>query len=242
MSERRMMHPFKVFWDVESQKHYIFAPPGCVLVGGVAVEIEDGDSDHNVALSFQNNTLPAKLYAHVTADAEATGGYKVEFDGNATKEGAEYDFCVTSFGEAENDGGQYDMCTSVISLHGGGGRAVPGAGCYTIVDVEETVDGETVTRKYLANQYYLDGNVAKSTNFTDPLDPATQYGKFIALRVPMGTSGSPSIQTYATYAAMNTASLNAAYVTLPLYHLDANGDVICDFRNAPRVQAVEVLS
>lgn len=125
---------------------------------------------------------------------------------------------------------------------GGSGIPVPGAGCYTIVDVEETVGGETVTRKYLANQYYLDGNVAKSTNFTDPLDPATQYGKFIALRVPMGTSGSPSIQTYATYAAMNTASLNAAYVTLPLYHLDANGDVICDFRNIPRVQAVERLS
>lgn len=117
---------------------------------------------------------------------------------------------------------------------GGGGIPVPGAGCYTIVDI----DGS----KYLANQYYLDGNVAKSTNFTDPLDPATQYGKFIALRVPMGTSGSPSIQSYATYAAMNTASLDAAYVTLPLYHLDANGDVICDFRNIPRVQAVERLS
>lgn len=125
---------------------------------------------------------------------------------------------------------------------GGAGSVPAGAGCYAIIDVEETEQGQTVTRKYLANQYYLDGAVAHSTNFTDPLDPATQYGKFLALRVPMSSSASPSLQAYATYAALHNASLDPAYVTLALYQLDANGDIVCDFRNIPRVQAFENLS
>lgn len=121
-------------------------------------------------------------------------------------------------------------------------NAVTGAGCYELVEVEETENGETVTRKYLANQYYLDGDVAKSTSFSNPLDPATQYGKFLALRIQMGSSGSTSLQAYASFSDLHTASLDPAYVTLPLYQLDANGDIVCDFRNIPRVQAVEDLS
>lgn len=121
-------------------------------------------------------------------------------------------------------------------------NAVTGAGCYELVDVEETQNGETGTNKYLANQYYVDGAVLKSTNFTDPLNPETHYDKFLALRVPMTASGSTTLQAYATYADMHDASLDRAYVILPLYQLDANGDIVCDFRNAPRVQAVEVLT
>lgn len=133
-------------------------------------------------------------------------------------------------GEERINLGMYNL-KSAEEDSGGGGIPVPGVGCYTIVDFEGT--------KYLANQYYLDGAVAKSTNFTEPLDSA--YGQFLALRVPMGTSGSPTLETYGTYSALQTASLDPAYVTLALYHLDNNGDVLCDFRNIPRVQAVEDL-
>lgn len=119
---------------------------------------------------------------------------------------------------------------------------VVGAGCYELVEAEETQNGETVINKYLANQYYIDGAVLKLTNFTDPLNPETQYDKFLAVRVPMTANGSATLQAYATYADMHTASLDRAYVILPLYQLDANGGIVCDFRNAPRVQAVEVLS
>lgn len=121
-------------------------------------------------------------------------------------------------------------------------NAVTGAGCYALVEVEETQNGETVINKYLANQYYVDGAVLKSTNFTDPLNSETQYGKFLAVRVPMTASGSVTLEAYDTYGDMHDASLNRAYVILPLYQLDANGGIVCDFRNAPRVQAVEVLS
>ena len=133
-----MPRPFNVFWDADSAKYFIFAPPGCVLVGGVAVEIAGAGSDLNVELPFQND-LPSKLYAHVTADEEATGGYKVEFDGNPTKQNAAYDFCVASFGAVENDGGQYDVCTSVVSL----GTATPDPDDVSI----EVLEGDDESKK-----------------------------------------------------------------------------------------------
>lgn len=121
-------------------------------------------------------------------------------------------------------------------------NAVTGAGCYMIADVEETDQGQTVTRKYLSNQYYVDGGVIKSTNFSNPLDPATHYGKFIALRVPMTSSGSASLAAYDTFALMQTASLDPNFVTIALYQLDADGAIVCDFRNIPHAQAFENLS
>lgn len=121
-------------------------------------------------------------------------------------------------------------------------NVVTGAGCYELVEVEETQNGQTVARKYLANQYYVDGAVLKSTNFTDPLNPATQYGKFLAVRVPMTASGSASLAAYDTFALMQTASLDPNFVTIALYQLDANGAIVCDFRNIPHAQAFENLS
>lgn len=119
---------------------------------------------------------------------------------------------------------------------------VTGAGCYELVDVEETEGGQTVTKKYLSNQYYVDGGVIKSTNFSDPLNPATHYGKFIALRVPMTSNGTAALAAYDTFALMRTASLDPNFVTIALYQLDATGAIVCDFRNIPHAQAVERLS
>lgn len=119
---------------------------------------------------------------------------------------------------------------------------VTGAGCYELVDAEETEGGQTVTRKYLSNQYYVDGGVIKSTNFSNPLDPSTHYGKFLALRAPMTSNGTAALAAYDTFALMHTASLDLNFVTIALYQLDANGDIVCDFRNIPHAQAVENLS
>ena len=115
-SDELTPHPFQVEYDAEEEECFIFAPPGCVLVDGKAVEIADVDSAHNVALDLDPDDLPDTLWAHVTEDSTATGGYKVEFDGNETKTGSEWDFCVARFGAAENDGDQYDVCSSVVSL------------------------------------------------------------------------------------------------------------------------------
>ena len=133
------------------------------------------------------------------------------------------------------------LVTSSIVITGAG--SVPaGAGCYALVEVEETNQGQTVTRKYLGNQYYVDGGVIKSTNFSNPLDPATHYGKFLALRAPMTSNGTAALAAYDTFALMHTASLDPNYITIALYQLDANGDIVCDFRNIPHAQAAEDLS
>ena len=116
--------PFEVDYDPEEEEYYIFAPPGCVLVDGEAVEIEDADGKGNVALDLDPENLPDSLWAHVTKSSTATGGHKVEFDGNATKAGAKWNFRVMRFGAAENDGNQYDIATSVVSL-GESERTVP---------------------------------------------------------------------------------------------------------------------
>lgn len=109
--------PFTVDYDPEEGEYYIFAPDGCVLVNGKAVEIADAQ-DGNVALDLDPEDVPDSLYAHVTEDSGATGGYKVEFDGNATKSGSKYDFRVLRFGASDNDGNQYDVATSVVNLGG----------------------------------------------------------------------------------------------------------------------------
>ena len=118
MADERLPHPFHVFFDGDEEKYYIFAPAGCVLVAGVAVEIADAQNG-NVELDLDPDDLPDALYAHVTKDANATGGYSVTFDGNATDSGAEWSFMVTRFGAAENDGNQYDVAVSAVNLGGG---------------------------------------------------------------------------------------------------------------------------
>lgn len=109
------IHPFEVIYDPDEQEYCIFAPEGCVLVNGVAVQIVDAE-DGNVVLDLDPESLPDCLYAHVTEDSSATGGYKVEFDGESTKSGAKWNFRVARFGVGENDGNQYDIATSVVSL------------------------------------------------------------------------------------------------------------------------------
>lgn len=110
--------PFEVDYDPEDGEYYIFAPPGCVLVDGHEVEIADVDTEsHTVSLDcLDPDDMPDALYAHVTQDASSTGGYKVEFDDEDTKEGALFNFRVCRFGSSENDGDQYDICTSCVML------------------------------------------------------------------------------------------------------------------------------
>ena len=48
------VHPFEVFYDHETEKYYIFAPAGCVLVNGAEVEIpvEEPDADPVVEIEL----------------------------------------------------------------------------------------------------------------------------------------------------------------------------------------------
>lgn len=123
-------------------------------------------------------------------------------------------------------------------LGGGSVVAVTGAGCYQIVEELDEND-EPTGKKLLANQYYVKGGVPFSTNFDEYLD--SHYGMILALRIPAAPSGTATLEHYADFAALVTASKNPNYVTRALYQLDNNGEIVCDFRNMPTAQVVEVL-
>jgi len=241
--------------DATDGEWIIYLPTsGLLMVGGSAVDL-------TTPLEAAGGGYPAGWYKLV-ADYEESGtaeeildrdtggtlylvinGATAEFDDQPGSVGGTTSVKIATATVVAATGARKvkQFVTSSIVIAGAG--SVPaGAGCFAIVEVEEQEGDETVTKKYLANQYYLDGNVAKSTNFSSALDPATHYGKFLALKIPMATSSSPTLEAYATYSALNTASRDSAFVTLPLYQLDANGGIVCDFRNIPRAQAFENLS
>ena len=122
--------PFEVDYDAAEGAWYIFAPPGCVLVGGKAVAIKDADEAHTVTLDIDPDAADPEertdcLWAHVIPDSSSEGGYYVTFDGEEDNDDSEYDFRVMRFGMDETDGDQYDIATSVVNLGGSGGSGGP---------------------------------------------------------------------------------------------------------------------
>lgn len=230
MTEGAAMRPFQVFWDGDSQGHCIFAPDGCVLVDGTAAAIA-GSEDGNVALG----ELGEALYAHVSGDA--AGGYTVEFDGEASKSGAKYSFKVASFGSEDDDGRQYDLATSVVSLGGSAtATAVTGGGCYEVVKDDATGDMN------FANCYFTFGERLKTGPGGTAGEIAGYLGKIAALKIAAGGSsaGTASLVGYADVAALQAAQEDEDFVIKPLYSFSAEGEIVCDFRNAPAAQVVEL--
>ena len=134
------IHPFEVFWDDESEEYYIFAPDGCVLVGGKAVTIKDS-SDGNVKLE----SLGTELYGHVVKNS-SSGALEVTFSGCAKAEGSKYNFRVASYGSADNDGEQYEIATSVVSFSEGASPSV--------------FEFDGATKTVAASSFYIDGREA----------------------------------------------------------------------------------
>lgn len=253
------VHPFEVFYDPDTEGYYIFAPTGCVLVGGVAATIANQDSNQNVPLTALSGDFPTALYAHVT---ESTSGgatvNTVTFDGNATLSGAKYDFKVCSFGADENDGDQYDLCTSVVNLGGEGGSPAPSVdmGCWKIITAERPAEGGgTEQFRTFANRYFNIGEVTRHmTEYADggdemDLETLFAYGRFICLKVPAvpglydgGAPAQPAVVAFGSFGAMVTAQENTDWVTRPLYLFNSAGGVEIDFRaTMPALQMTEVI-
>lgn len=119
-------HLFEVFYDTETEKYYIYAPKGCVLVDGEEVNIDSVDEYGNVELAVSE--LPSTIYGHVVTEEEEVEGTegqtssstKVYFDGEDTKDGSRYDFKVASFGDdLSGSTNRHRFCTSAVSLGGG---------------------------------------------------------------------------------------------------------------------------
>ncbi len=120
-----------------------------------------------------------------------------------------------------------------------GGVAAADAGCWRLVTA--TQGGSTV--HVFDNQYYKAGEVvleASLATTAESLVGSQLY--FIALQISADGQATPAIVGYATFAAMSTASRTRAMVIKPLYRLDANCNIVCDFRNIPEAQIAEILS
>ena len=121
----------------------------------------------------------------------------------------------------------------------GAAVAAADAGCWRLVTA--TQGGSTV--HVFDNQYYKAGEVvleASLATTAESLVGSQLY--FVALQISADGQATPAIVGYATFAAMSTASRTLAAVTKPLYRLDANCNIVCDFRNIPEAQIAEVLS
>ena len=229
MSDRivPLPHPFGVAYDPDEEEYYVFAPPGCVLVDGAAVEIKDADStDHTVTLDLDPEDLPDYLWAHVTKNSSATGGYEVEFDGNATKAGARWNFRVTRFGAAENDGDQYDLCASVVCLGGG----TPPPGNFEPVFAEDQSDHK-VKLDNVGTGFYPFGRLFFQTVTVD--SSAKIETGYINLEVnhPVSSQSSPTVYVKGDANIPNFANSNDTSKSLiPLYHIDG-GSIDVDYRS-----------
>lgn len=221
------VHPFEVFYDHETEKYYIFAPAGCVLVNGAEVEIVDA-SYGNVELDLDIDDLPDSVYAHVTKDSNATGGYKVEFDGNATKSGAKWNFRVMRFGAAENDGNQYDVATSVVNL-GGGDARVPGNFEPVFAD-----DNGTMKLNGVGEGYWPFGRKFYTAVTVDSSAKIASGRIYLEITHPTSSVPTPSatvigVTTGTAETALPAATDSKSYI--PLY-LIINGAMRIDYRSA----------
>lgn len=136
------------------------------------------------------------------------------------------------------------LVVGALIMGGGGaetpaGRPVGGAGCWCLVSDE----GETPVYTF-GNQYYKRGEVVYSANFDTTANSfIAESLPFIALKIPATDATSATVQLvgYADFAAMHADSLDEDWVIKPLYFLDSDCTVICDFRDIPEAQIVEVL-
>ena len=110
----------------------------------------------------------------------------------------------------------------------GGGTGAGGGGCFAI-------DGEG----NFINTYYRVGDRLFIASASGNVE--AYKGKCVALVVTLGSTPAAHLAGYASPAAMIAASADPDYAVLPLYQFDGDGSILCDFRNMPTSQAIEVL-
>lgn len=111
---RRLFEVFRLEEDEvvgdEQPGLYVYAPAGCVMVGGEKVDIEGSDDNGFVMLEVSEEA--ASLYGHVVSE---DGRKKVVFDDQSEKDGSLYSFRLYTFGEDMDTA----YCGSIVSLGGG---------------------------------------------------------------------------------------------------------------------------
>lgn len=148
--------PFSIFYEYDNESggrskgFYIYAPRGCLLVGGTEVKFLDSEGDCVRIDDLKDDDSIQTVYAHVAETEADSGEYEAKFtcdisrpeefrddgsgSGGSGEEGEEatreyYRFKVGVF-----DGTYVRLCSSVVSLGGSGG----GGGIAQWVDPDES--------------------------------------------------------------------------------------------------------
>lgn len=239
--------PFHIFFDTEDEKYYIFAPKGCVLVGGKAAVAKEGvrsdwEDTQNLEIEGVGDSGLTDVYCHVQVKEED----EPENDSNSNDEpkkisqivfwfdlkdsidpeqGEEtatgYTFLVSKVGASENDGNNYDVCTSAINIGGTGGGGILAGGCY---DIDE--NGDFINRYIYTGYAIFDGPIGNVGNFA---------GQYVA--VVMDSGGSKTLQGFSSISDLNDEFAKADRLVFPLYLIDSDGKPQADLRYIPRADA-----
>lgn len=136
----------------------------------------------------------------------------------------------------------------IINLpRGGGGGNVTGEavtnGCFALVvetEEPEQAGDDPVTTAHFANRFFNYSNITlECADLT-----LSAGGVFVALKITTTANYSTptaSIETYSTLAALQADQRALGYVVIPLYQLDSDFSILCDFRVAPMALVGEVL-
>lgn len=98
-------------------------------------------------------------------------------------------------------------------------------------EVDEETGEETPTIHFI-NRYFNFGNLTLESSDLE----LSAGGVFVALMVSTNLDQShptATIETYPTLAALQADQHSLDYVVIPLYHLNDDFSILCDFRGAP---------
>lgn len=255
--------PFEVCWAQSvndgAGNWIIWLPTGKELVvGGTVIDL-------TAALSAAGDPYPSGWYELADLDLSqggdiwlnvtipATGEPSAEFsdepdDGSSASEGDQVIPILVATIEVDSTTGAKRAHQNLVgALVVGGGAQVTGEavtnGCFALIIVEtpsETPDEEPTLTAHFANRYFNFGNL---TLESDDL-VLSGGGVFVALKVSTNLNQShpaATIETYPALAALQADQHSRDYVVIPLYHLDEDFSILCDFRVAPVAPVGEVL-
>ena len=226
------LKPFEVQYFFADEEWRIYLPDGCVKVGDEDAEYEAGfvSGSGNMAAI----TPAPTLYAHVKESSGGASTYTYAIDDEPSDDEAVCDFKVASF-DSTLKRVTVQHVSGVVVI-GGLGKAAPG--CWGIkVDDESSGSGSGsgASARWI-NQYLMLGANILATNVND--NPVSHKGKFVAVGIPDGSSGAPSVQEYSSAEAMASASLDQSKFVVPLGKLNAEGTgYAIDMRVIPHTTA-----
>ena len=255
--------PYEVRWAQSvndgAGNWIIWLPTGQeLIVGGTVVDL-------TAALSAAGDPYPSGWYELADLDLSqggdiwlnvtipAVGEPSAEFadqpgDGSSAAAGDKVVPIIVATIEVDSTTGAkraYQNLVGALVVSGGAqvtGEAVTN-GCFSLITAEtpsETPGEEPTLTAHFVNRYFNFGNL---TLESADLELSTG-GVFVALKVSTNLDQShptATIESYPALAALQADQHSLDYVVIPLYHLDEDFSILCDFRVAPVAPVGEVL-